>query len=193
VRLGEVGGGRVAAVLARHPGPVAGLTVRGGGRLARGSVAAGRTGGGVGPGAGAAAGRGLSASVGALAVLADGRLASGSHDGMVRLWDVMGGRSCVGVLSPGSHAGAVLTLAALPDGRLAAGTGDGGIWLCDTSTAAAAGAAASSRAVGAVFIAALGRVVGPIRRLVALPDGRVASAQFSDIVVRLWEVPPPAA
>jgi len=130
--------------------------------------------------------------INALAVLADGRLASGSDDGTVRLWDVLGAGTCVGKLSPCGYAHAVWSLVALPDGRLAAGTGDGGIWLWDTSPAAAAAAAASSRAAGAVTIAAVGCAVGDVDGLVVLPDGRIASL-FSDSEVYLWEAPPPVA
>jgi WD40 repeat protein len=59
-----------------------------------------------------------------LAELPDGRLASGSNDRTVRVWErgweeLGATRACAEVL--GGHAGPVTALAALPDGRLAAG------------------------------------------------------------------------
>jgi len=192
VRIVDVGAGVVVAVLEGHSGNVAALAVLPDGRLASGSNDTSVRVWDVGARACVATLTGHTGGVTCLAVLADGRLASGSRDGTVRLWDVVGAGTCVGVLSPGSDTDAVLSLAALPDGRLAAGTGDGGIWLWDTSTEAAADAAASSRAAGAVSIAAVGHAVGGVKRLVALPDGRLASVQTFTTAVHLWEVPPPA-
>ena len=193
VRIVDVGAGVVAAVLEGHSGGVAALVVLPDGRLASGSHDTSVRVWDVGARACVATLAGHTGMVWSLAVLADGRLASGSGDGTVRLWDVLGAGTCVGMLSSRSHTGGVFALAALPDGRLAAGTDDGGIWLWDTSPAAAAAAAGSSRAAGVVSIAALGRVVGGVIRLVALPDGRLASAQLHESAVYLWEVPPPAA
>jgi cytochrome c len=68
---------------------------------------------------------GLSA-VGSLAVLADGRLASGSKAGMIKLWPKEGAGEPVVFPNGG---GAVFFLAALPDGRLASGGRDGEIKL----------------------------------------------------------------
>ena len=64
-----------------------------------------------------------------LAVLADGRLASGGHDGKIKLWPKEGTGEPV-VLT---HGGKVRSLAVLADGRLASGGGDGKIklWLVD--------------------------------------------------------------
>jgi WD40 repeat protein len=59
---------------------------------------------------------GHTSAVFALAVLPDGRLASGSGDMTVRVWDVRSG-SCALMLS--GHTGTVLSLAVLPDGCLA--------------------------------------------------------------------------
>jgi len=60
-----------------------------------------------------------------LAVLADGRLASGGTDGTIKLWPKEGTGEPV-VLSQGSW---VLSLAVLADGRLASGGEDGAIKL----------------------------------------------------------------
>ena len=57
--------------------------------------------------------------VAALALLGDGRLASGDSDGEVRLWDVAAGGEATAVVRAGN---AVHRLAALRDGRLAIGT-----------------------------------------------------------------------
>lgn len=60
------------------------------------------------------------ASVVSLAVLPDGRLASGSFDKTIRIWDLVTGSSEIleGHISP------VKALAVLPDGRLASGPVD---------------------------------------------------------------------
>ena len=192
VRIVDADAGVVAAVLEGHSGYVAALAVLPDGRLASGSHDTCVRVWDVGARACVATLAGHTGKVWSLAVLAGGRLASGSHDGTVRLWDALGTGTYMGMLSPGSHAGAVKALAALPDGRLAAGTDDGGIWLCDTSPAVAADAAGSSRAAGAVPIVTLGRAVGGVKGLVALPDGRLASAHFAGSAVYVWEVPPSA-
>src|SRR5207248_3891377 len=65
------------------------------------------------------------ASVLSLAVLADGRLASGGSDGAIKLWPKEGTGEPV-VLAHGAR---VLSLAVLADGRLASGGSDGAIKL----------------------------------------------------------------
>jgi hypothetical protein len=57
---------------------------------------------------------GHSGWVTALCMLPDGRLASGAHDKMIRLWDLKNG---AGNVLLGGHAGAVNALCVLPDGR----------------------------------------------------------------------------
>jgi WD40 repeat protein len=68
----------------------------------------------------------------ALCVLPDGRLASGSHDG-IRLWDVTTGAETARLEG---HSGGVRALCVLPDGRLTAGSYDGTIRLWDVTTGA---------------------------------------------------------
>ena len=57
-----------------------------------------------------------------LAVLPDGRLASGSYDNTVRVWDVSDGGSCA--LTQSGHTNYVSSLTVLPDGRLVSGSYD---------------------------------------------------------------------
>jgi WD40 repeat protein len=64
-------------------------------------------------------------TVSSLAVLVDGRLASGGYDGMIKLWPKDGG-SEPAVLSQGSP---ITSLAVLADGRLASAGWDGKIKL----------------------------------------------------------------
>jgi WD40 repeat protein len=54
----------------------------------------------------------------ALAGLSDGRLASGSDDGIIKIWDPVTGKLQATLEG---HSGAVRALAVLPDGRLASG------------------------------------------------------------------------
>ena len=72
---------------------------------------------------------GFGSSVQSLAVLADGRLASGGDDGNIKIWPKEGSGEPV-VLSQGDR---IRSLAVLADGRLASGGFDGTIklWLVD--------------------------------------------------------------
>jgi WD40 repeat protein len=66
--------------------------------------------------------------VNALAVLPDGRLASGSSDNTINLWDPATGQLTATLEG---HSGSVNTLTVLPDGRLASGANDHTIKLWD--------------------------------------------------------------
>jgi WD40 repeat protein len=101
-----------------------------------------------------------------LAVLADGRLASGGLDGKIKLWPKDGKGDPV-VLSQGSD---ILSLAVLADGRLASGGADGKIKLWP------------NEGTGAPVILTHGEMV---RSLAVLADGRLASGG-ADGKIKLW-------
>ena len=104
--------------------------------------------------------------VNVLAVLADGRLASGGQDGKIKLWPKEG-HGEPAILSNGSQ---VYSLAALSDGRLASGGFDGKIrlWPKDGK--------------GEPVVISQGG--GPVWSLVELADGRLASS--GDGAIKLW-------
>jgi len=111
-------------------------------------------------------------SVDALCLLSDGRLASGSHDNTIRVWDVATGAETARLKG---HAGWVLALCQLEDGRLASGFLDGTIRLWDLAT-------------GAVTTRLEGHT-GAVEALCQLGDGRLASGSHEgDGTIRLWDV-----
>ena len=110
------------------------------------------------PGAESARLEGHSDSVHALCVLPDGRLASGSRDYTIRLWDVKTGAESARLEG---HSKSVKALCVLPDGRLASGSSDNTIRLWDIT--------------GRREIARL-EVDAQVGCLAALLDGRVVAA-----------------
>ena len=76
---------------------------------------------------------GHSGGVRALCLLPDGRLASGSYDNTIRLWDVAAGAETARLEG---HSGRVDALCLLPDGRLASGSWDRTIRLWDVAAGA---------------------------------------------------------
>jgi WD40 repeat protein len=104
----------------------------------------------------------------ALAVLPDGRLASGSDDRTIKLWDLATGQLKATLAG---HCGSVRALAVLPDGRLASGS-FGAIKLWDLATGQ--------------LKANLEGHSGPVNALAVLPDGRLASGS-DDQTIKLWD------
>jgi WD40 repeat protein len=106
--------------------------------------------------------------VSSLAVLADGRLASGGVDGNIEIWPESGPGDPV-VLS---HGGSVLSLAVLADGRLASGGDDGEIKIWP------------GRGSGDPLVLPNG---SPVLSLAVLTGGRLASGG-DDGEIKIWLV-----
>lgn len=123
--------------------------------------------------------RGHTGAARCLALLRDGRLASGGDDGSVRLWDARictrDANACTKVLSHGS---AVRCLVALPCGGVVGGGSDGSVTLWS-----AAG----------VRTATLGGGPGEVPRawvssLALLRDGRIAVGHAGEGIVCVWDI-----
>ncbi|MFN7895226.1 MAG: hypothetical protein ACK5Q6_03570, partial [Cyanobacteriota bacterium] len=108
-------------------------------------------------------------TVNALAVLPDGRLASGAGDGTIKLWDAASGQLQATLKR---HSDAVNTLAVLSDGRLASGAFDNTIKLWDPASGQ--------------LQATLEDHSDWVRALAVLPDGRLASGA-GDRTIKLWD------
>jgi WD40 repeat protein len=128
--------------------------------------------------------RGHSDGIYALCPLPDGRLASGSWDKTIRLWDLRHGTLAARLrnLVRGAqiarlegHSSSVGALCMLPNGRLASGSGDGSIGLWDLT------------ASGGTQIALLRGHTGSVDALCVLHDHRLASGSL-DRIIRLWDL-----
>jgi len=106
----------------------------------------------------------------ALAVLRDGRLATGCGNKTVQIIDVDAG-AVVATLK--GHSGSVTALAVLPDGALSSGSRDGTVRLWDVDAQ--------------VCVATLAGHFTGICALAVLADGRLAGG-LGDGTVRLWDV-----
>jgi len=104
----------------------------------------------------------------AFAVLADGRLASGSSDKTIKLWNLASG-ACEATLA--GHLETINALAVLADGRLASGSSDFTIKLWNP--------------VSSVCEATLEGHASSINALAVLADGRLASGS-QDETIKVW-------
>lgn len=121
------------------------------------------------PGAETARLEGHTGRVSALSVLPDGRLASGSDDNTIRIWDSKTDAETARIEGC-DHT--VQALAALPDGRLVSGAFDGTVRFWDPKSG--------------VVTARLEGHTGWVRSLAVLRDGRLASGS-DDKTIRLWD------
>jgi WD40 repeat protein len=126
------------------------------------------------PGAESARLDGHSRGVNALCMLPDGRLASGSSDGTIRLWDIKTGAE-TNCLDEG-HWDAHSALCVLPDGRLAWCSHDVAIRLREVKSGAET-----------AYLEGQTDLIEPIETLCVLPDGRLASGS-DDGTIWLWDV-----
>ncbi|UYM16879.1 WD40 repeat domain-containing protein [Endozoicomonas euniceicola] len=111
--------------------------------------------------------------------LADGRLASGSLDRTIKVWDLSkpDGSQCVATLS--RHTSWVNSVTSLADGRLASGSRDKTVKVWDLS-----------KPDGSQCVATLSRHTSWVNSVTSLADGRLASGS-RDKTVKVWDLSKP--
>ena len=117
--------------------------------------------------------RGHTSGIRRVALSADGRLlASGSADGVVRLWEPPSGGRLVAALE--GHTGGVWSVTLSADGRLvASGSADGVVRLWEASNGR--------------LLTTFQAHTGPVYSLALSPDGLLLASSSQDATVRLWE------
>ena len=105
-----------------------------------------------------------------LACLGEGKLASGSRDSTIKIWNIETG-DCERTLE--GHSGYVLSLASLGDGRLASGSGDSTIKIWNIETGDC--------------VRTLEGHSGTVWSLAFLGDARLASGS-KDKTIRIWNI-----
>jgi len=112
-------------------------------------------------------------SVTAVAVLLDGRVASASNFGELKVWEV-GAWTCVSLTKGYEDPIPISSLAVLPDGRLASASSDNTVRLWDTAS-------------GACIRVLVGHTRAIIK-LAVLPNNQLASLSNNDGTIRVWDM-----
>ena len=116
--------------------------------------------------------KGHTGSVASICVLGDGRLASGSDDHSIRIWDLNKAGECIQTLT--GHTRSVRSVCALGNGRMASGSDDHTIHIWDLNK-------------GGECIQILTGHTDCVLSVCTLGDGRMASASY-DNTIRIWDL-----
>jgi hypothetical protein len=119
-----------------------------------------------------------------LTVLPDGRLASGSWDESIKVWNVQTGKCELTFGVGGDNEECTMSLALLPDGRLASGDSDNSIRIWNVK---------SGKCELTLPDICLREVPLFKAKLVALPDGCLASCDSLGSGIKIWDLEGPRA